>query len=70
MRSQRPFYIKGFGYINADTVIPVINHGIKVETLNLEVNSILGNDSECIAIKRRIAKAKIFSLVLSGDLPT
>lgn len=68
--SDRRLYVKGYGYIYADNIIPVIQQGIKVEVVNLEINSILGNDLECLAIKRRIAKAKIFSLVLSGDLPT
>lgn len=69
MRHHRKIFIRGFGFIPADQVIPVIQQGIQAESVNLEVNSVLGNDLECLFIKRRIAKAKIFSLVLSGDLP-
>lgn len=66
----RKIYIEGFGYLHQDTATPLIQQVIKAESINLQVNSILGNEQECITIKRRIAKAKIFSLVLSGDLPT
>lgn len=46
-----------------------IEERITLEKLNLEINTILGYDSECIAIKHRIADAEIISLILSGDLP-
>lgn len=47
----------------------VIQERITLETLNLEVNTILGYQEECITIKKRIADIKIMSLILSGDLP-
>lgn len=69
MRSHRRIFIEGFGYVYEDTAAPLIQQVINAESINLEVNYVLGNELECVTIKRRIAKAKIFSLVLSGDLP-
>lgn len=51
------------------SVIAAIEDQIKIETLNLEANRILGNESECLAIKHKIADAKIMLLTIKGYLP-
>lgn len=55
--------------INPSLIVPVIENGIHAEKLNLEIHTALGNESECYIIKNRIADAKLFLLILSGDLP-
>lgn len=51
------------------SIIAAIEERIKIETLNLEANRILGNESECLAIKHKIADAKIMLLRFDGYLP-
>jgi len=55
---------------SADPVclIHVLDHGINMEKLNLDVNKLINNNTECLKIRHRIADAKIMSLILSGDL--
>jgi hypothetical protein len=55
--------------MNPALLSAAIKERITLETINLEVNTILGYEDQCIAIKQRIADIKIMSLVLSGDLP-
>lgn len=50
-------------------VIAALKEQIEIEKLNLEANRILGNESECMAIKHRIADAKIKLLTIRGYLP-
>lgn len=51
------------------SIIAAIEERIKTETLNLEANRILGNELECLAIKHKIADAKIMLLRFDGYLP-
>lgn len=44
-------------------------NSINMEQLNLEAHETLGDELECIRCKRKITKAKLFLLLLSGDLP-
>ena len=47
---------------------PFIKKKIAMENQLLQVHTALGNKHECLKIEHRIADAKIFSLILSGDL--
>lgn len=51
-----------------NTLAPFLESKIKMESLNLEAQKLLGNEWECHMSKHRIADAKILLLVLSGDL--
>jgi hypothetical protein len=52
---------------DATTMISIIEEGIAIEKINLQVNEVLNNNTECIRIKHRIADAKIVLLLLRGD---
>ena len=55
--------------IDPNRIGSIIEHGISMEKLNLEAHQTLGNENECLKSKHRIADAKIFLLILRGELP-
>jgi hypothetical protein len=64
------FRNKGLSFKNfRSSIIKDIEHQVQMDKLSLDANSVLGNKTECMNIKHRIADNKIVLLLISGDLP-
>lgn len=61
-------YLECMDQINPSRIVPMLEHGIEAETINLEAHKVLGDEMACMDIKHRIADAKIMLLILTGEL--
>lgn len=64
--SDKHLFVKRF----RTSIIQDLEHQVQMDKLTLDANAVLGNNSECLTIKHRIADNKIILLLISGDLPS
>lgn len=55
---------------NPRAMIALLEYRIEVNKLQLKACTLIGNDTECLRIRHRIADADIAILRLTGDLPS
>lgn len=70
MRKLNPNIRQLLTSVNPAHIAAIIEHGIRAEKLNLEAHRLVGDEEGCRTIKHRIADAELFSLWLTGDLPS